>query len=206
MIIGAAYDGVYLNDEETSYAMSAAPVATSLELAKTISELDEPLDKSVQFIFWDNECDQLKFEMKSGSYYYAIQDRKAFDMALEHGYYYFDISLPGYKEDKNLNLITLPAQLADSNNYLMGLGIQERLRELDVDFKRFFYDYETSKGVYNMRTNALTTVGLGNPSTWGINSPKDDIENINLRRMKDIGQIILDTFTMNEYMKDLNKE
>lgn len=203
VVIGAAYDGVYYKDEDSRYVMTATPAAIALQLAKEISNLKEPLNKTVQFIFWDNEYDFLKYGKQDGSYYFSIQDGKAVDMAFNNGYYYLDIGYPGYKEDKDLNLVTIPAQMIDSNNYLMGLGIQERLREMDVSFKRFFYDYYTNKGVNNMCWNSLTTAAFGNPGTWGINTSKDNMESVNFERMKEIGQIILDTLTMNEYMLKL---
>ncbi|WP_404988966.1 ABC transporter permease subunit [Clostridium culturomicium] len=204
VIIGAAYDGVntYGRDSD-KYVMTATPAAIALQLAKEISEVKEPFNKSIQFIFWDNEYESLKSGKQDGSYYFSVQEGKAVDMAFRHGYYYFDISYPGYKEDKDLNLKTIPAQLVDSNNYLMGLEIQERLRQLNVKFKRHFYDYNNSKSVSNMCWNSLTTVALGNSSTWGINTDQDNMKNVNINRMDEVGQIILDTLTMNKYMMKL---
>lgn len=204
IIFGAAYDGVNSYDEDSdNYVMTATPAAIALQLAKEISEIKEPCNKSIQFIFWDNEYDSIKDGKQDGSSYFNLQQGKAVDMAFNHGYYYFDISYPGYNEDKNLNLITIPAQLADSNNYLMGLEIQERLSQMNINFKRYFYDYSTSKTVRNMCWNSLTTVAFGNPSTGGINTSYDNMKNINLDRMEEIGQIILDTITMNKYMMKL---
>lgn len=201
VIIGAAYDGVYVKDGEKTYAMTGTPAAIALEFAKTIMELKEPLNKSLQFIFWDNEYDVTKFSIKDGSYFYPIQNGQAVDMALDHGYYYFDISYSGYSDDESLNLITYPGERNDSSIYLMGLEMQERMKELNIDFKRLFYGSFT-KGINNMELNARSSVGLGNPWTWGINSPIDTIENVNYKRMEEIGQIILDTLTMNQYMVD----
>jgi len=53
-----------------------------------------------------------------------------------------------------------------------------------------------------LRLNALSSVGIGNPSTEGVNSNIDIIENINYKRMESIGQILVDTMTMNSYMMD----
>lgn len=74
---------------------------------------------------------------------------------------------------------------------------------MNVKFKRHFYDYNNSKSVSNMCWNSLTTVALGNSSTWGINTDQDNMKNVNINRMDEVGQIILDTLTMNKYMMKL---
>lgn len=202
IIIGSSYDGVYKNGTDSTYAMTATPTATALEVARMLSLTEEPLEKSIQFIFWDNEYDMFKYSKVDGSYDYNITEGIPVNMAMSHGYYYFDISYPGYKEDKDLNLITFPAQIAEKSNYLMGLEIEKRFKQLDVRYQRFHQNYTTTKALFNLRLNALSSVGIGNPSTERVNSSIDNIENINYRRMESIGQILVDTITMNSYMMD----
>ncbi|GEM_PF-3215372 len=202
IIIGASYDGVYKNGTDSTYAMTATLTATALEVARMLSLTEEPLKKSIQFIFWDNEYDKFKYSKVDGSYHYSVIEGMPVNMAMSHVYYYFDISYPGYQEDKDLNLITFPAQIAENSNYLMGLEIEKRFRQLDVRYQRFHENYATTNALINMRLNALSSVGIGNSSTEGVNSGIDSIENINYKRMESIGQILVDTMTMNSYMMD----
>lgn len=202
IIIGASYDGVYVRKDETQYTMTSTPAATALEIARMLSQLKDPSEKSIQFIFWDNEYESMNYSKVDGSYHYGITENISVDMAMAHGYYYFDISYPGYIEDKKLNIITFPAQQSDKSNYLMGLEIEKRLKQIDVKYQKFNYNFATTSAMANMRLNALLSVGLGNPSTEKINSSDDIKENINYKRMEDIGQIIIDTMTMNSYIKE----
>lgn len=200
IIIGASYDGVKHNEEQNPYAMTAAPAATAMEVARVLSQTKKPLEKSIQFIFWDNEFEGLKYSNIDGSYYYSLEQKIPIEMANSHKYYYFDISYPGFIGDKKLNFVTYPAQRAKSSNYLMDLEIEKRLKKMNVKFERFHYDYTTTKAANYMRLNALGSVGIGNPSTYGINGKGDNKENINYKMMKNIGQVIVDTMTMNPYI------
>ncbi|MEG1255081.1 ABC transporter permease subunit [Clostridium sp.] len=202
IIIGATYDGVHTNETESPYVMTATPAATALEVARMLSIIKEPLEKSIQFIFWDNEYESVTYSKVDGSYHYSITEGIPLNMAIEDGYYYFDISYPGYSEDKDLNLITFPAQRADKSNYLMGLEIEKRFKQMDVRYQRFHNDYTTTKALINLRLNTLSSFGIGNPSIDGVNSSIDNMENINYKRMESIGQIILDTMTMNSHIMD----
>lgn len=203
IIIGASYDGVYLGGAEASYTMTATPAATALEVARALSLIDEPLDKSIQFIFWDNEFERITYSPIDGSHYYHVIDKNTISMAMTHGYYYFDISYPGFNgNEKHLNLITFPAQIAGKNNYLIGMGMEKRLKNMNIKYRRFHYDFTSTNSLQVMRLNALTSVGVGNPSTAGINSSFDTMENINYKRLNSIGQVIIDTMTMNPHIMD----
>lgn len=200
IIIGASYDGVYLNEGEESKVMTAAPAAIALEVARVLSQTSEPLEKSIMFILWDNESDGVKYSSIDGSYYYSKVVKMPVKMAMSHKYYYFDIGYPGFTNEKELNLITFPAQRADASNYLMGIEIEGRLKEMNAKFRRHHYDYNASKATENMRLNALSTVEIGYSSSFGINGSLDKMENINYKGMKNIGQVIIDTMTMNPYV------
>lgn len=201
IIIGASYDGAYNNGDD-QYVMTASPAAIALELARKISSLDEPLPKSIEFVFWDNESESIKYTSLDGPVYYSITKLRPVEMANKHGYYYIDINYPGYNRDKYLNLITLPAQRTDGNNYLVGLGIEKRFKQMDIKYRRFHYGMRNSGAMIQMPLNALTSIGLGNPSTEGINTARDNLDNINYQRMEDIGQTILDTLTMNTHIME----
>jgi len=202
IIIGASYDGVHINETQSPYAMTATPTAISLEVARMLSLTKEPLEKSIQFIFWDNEYDFMKHSNIDGSYDYSITRNIPVDMAISYKYYYFDISYPGYSKDENLNIMTAKAQIGDKSNYLMGLGMEKRLKQMDVKYQRFHNDYATTKAMKNLSLNALSSVSVGNYSIDEVNGSIDILENINYKKMDDIGQIILDTMTMNPHIMD----
>lgn len=202
IMIGASYDGVHINGNESSYAMTSTPAATALEVARMVSLLEEPLEKSVQFIFWDNEFEVRKYSLFDGSNNYCAVKTIPMDMAMSHGYYYFDISYPGLNEDEALDLIAYQAQRADKSNYLMIMELEKRLKQLNVNYRRFYYDYTPTRALMHMRLNALTSFGVGNTWTRNINSVRDTKESINYERMKSMGQIIFDTVTMNPYVMD----
>lgn len=202
IIIGASYDGLHLKGTDNSYAMTATPTAVALELARNLSLLEEQLEKSIQFIFWDNEFDTTAYSELKGSYYYNLIEKKSIDLSLAHGYYYFDISYPGNKQDEFLNLITFPAQRGDKSNYLMGMAMEKRLKQKNAKYKRYYYEYLVTDALRLMRLNALSSVGVGNPSTGGINSIEDTLEMINYERIESMGQLLLDTMTMNSYIME----
>ncbi len=199
LIIGSIYDGAKIVDGK-NHAMTAAPVSTALEVARVLKEVENPLEKSIEFIFWDNQYDNLKYTELDGTYHYNRVLGIPIEMALKHGYYYYDIAYPGIEGEKEqLNLITFPAQRADKSSYLMGLNMEKRLRDMDIKYRRFFSGYSTTMATRHMRLNALTTVGLGSTSTEFINSDIDTLDNINYKRIEQIGQIMIDTITMNPY-------
>lgn len=202
IVIGASYDGVYQSQERETFAMTAAPAATALEVARILSLIEEPLEKSIQLVFWDNESETQKYTPLGGSGHYHLTEMRDIDMALTHGYYFFDISYPGYNEDKYLNLITLPSQRADGKNYLVGLDIEKRFKQMNIKYRRFHYDYNISEALIHLRLNALTSIGIGNPSTGAVNTSRDNIESINYKRLEEIGQTIVDTMTMNSHIMD----
>lgn len=201
--IGASYDGVYNSEIESPYAMTATPTATALEVARQLSLMEKPLEKSIQFVFWDNECDGLTSSDTNGSYNYSVTKSIPVNLVYQQdGYYYFDIAYPGYREDKKLDFITFPNEMINKNTYLMGTEIEKRLKHNDVKYERRYDDYGISLPIYYLKLNALSTVGIGNSFIGGVNRSFDRIDNINYERMEDIGQIIVDTMTMNSHIMD----
>jgi len=202
IIIGAPYDGVYSKDTAEKYIMTAAPAAVMLETARVISQLEKPLDKTIQFIFWDNEFEDMIYSPLSGSYHYSMTEKIPIMMVNSHGYYYFDVSYPGTSDEKYLNLVSYPAQRADKSNYLLGLEIEKRLKAMNVKYLRFRYNLRPTKALRHMRLNALTSVGIGNSTTTAVNNKYDDPGNIDYSRFYAIGQALVDVLTMNPYIME----
>ena len=195
IIIGSDYDGVYQGDNNCS-VMSPSAAATNLELARILMDIEEPLDKSVQFIFWDNESEIHKSPDLNGSAFLNREQQETIRMALNHGYYYIDLNLPDLKENDQLEFMVLAAQRIDSNSYLIGLDMEKRLNQLDVNYKRHHYFDYSSSALWELRLNAAATIGIGNPAPRLINTSLDNLENLNLEKLGSLGQIVVDTLTM----------
>lgn len=208
VIVGAPYDGVYDSNIEQPFAMSAAPVAIALETARNLALARDSYDKSIQFIFWDNEIQYIENSNINSSYLYCRENNKSVEMSNKHGYYYFDITYPGYKKDEKLNILSSPGPRQGSGNYITTLEMQKRLKELNVKFSRLNKGDPASSAFNSLEMNSRLSISLGNYTTELINSNSgvDTLENINYKILEDMGRIIIDTMTMNPYMMEENKE
>ena len=79
IVIGSSYDGIYEYEGKSS-VISATPSATALEVARELAALEEPLERSVSFVFWDNQMEIKKITPEEGSEYYHREAMKTIDM------------------------------------------------------------------------------------------------------------------------------
>lgn len=211
IVIGATYDGIFDIGERRSIA-SATPAATSLEVAREVSERSS-LKRSVSFVFWDNQIEIKKITREDGSLYYHHEEMKTIDMVGNGGYYYYEIDFAGLGKNKDLSLVTFPAQGGRKPSYLIGTQMEKILRDMKVPYRRFQSIYSntsssSSLGVFdmvtrsalNLRLNAFFTVGIGKSHVHEMATEKDSLENLNRYNMKNIGQVMLDSLTMNPYL------
>lgn len=195
IIIGSDYDGVYQGGSDYS-VMSPSAAAVNLELARMLGSLEEPLEKSIQFMFWDNESETHKWYDLNGSAYLNREQQETIRMALNHGYYYIDLNYPDINDNEQLEFMVLAAQRIDGNSYLIGLDMEKRLKQMDTPYKRYHYWDYSSSALQQLRLNALTTIGVGNPHPSAINTSLDNMDNLNIDKLGDLGQIIIDILTM----------
>lgn len=195
ILIGATYDGIYKKDE-SQFVMSATPAAIALETARVLSQTEEPLNKTIQFVFWDNQFKASQNPTYTGIGQFHLIEKRDIQMALKDGFYYLDIGYPGYNDQKVLSMTTMPAQRANGKNYLIGLEMEKRLKEMKVDYRRFHYDYGASTALNYMRLNATTSIGVGDSYVGGMNTPLDTSDQIHYKHMETIGQLVVDTLTM----------
>ena len=200
IIIGASYDGLYSGDVDTVYAMDATPAAIALEVARVLANLEKPLEKSVQFIFWDNQAEGRTGSKYTGSGWYHLGIMRDIELSMADGFYYIDINYPGYIENDTLDITTLPAQRANGKNYLVGLAMEDRLKEMSVKYHRYHYEYGMTEALSMLRLNALTSMGIGNYGNTPVNMEWDTVAHINEEMMTAMGQLIVDTLTMNPYL------
>ena len=189
------------DDPELSPIMTLTPIGVSLEIARVLSLMDEPLEKSIEFIFWDNETEIHLWgpSMLGGSGYLNLVEQRSVNMAMNHGYYYIDITVPGYIGHDVLEFVVLPSQRPDTDgqSYLIGLDMEKRFKQLGIKYKRYHYPEYASGPLKAMRLNAIATLGLGSPYiTIPDDMDLDDIENINIEKLENMGQAIIDTLTM----------
>lgn len=202
IIVGAPYDGIHGYGIDESNGMSVAPAATLLEVARALSQINEPLNKSVKLIFFDNEADPIVTTPINGVYHYNSKGKLPIKYANDGGYYYFDLAYPTMVEENFINIISTPAQIRGAKNYLMTLEMEKRLKRLNMKYNRFRYAPWTSNGMHQLNINALSSVALGSPTPVGFYTNKDNLNSLDYKKIKAMGQLILDTLTMNPYVMD----
>lgn len=195
ILIGAAYDGVYQGENNRS-VLSASAAATNLEIARVLSTIEKPFEKSIEFIFWDNQSQSHKSSEMDGSNYFDKIEQRSISMALNEGYYYIDVNYPYLDNGEPLNFMVLPAQRGDANSYLIGLDMEKRLKQSNIDYKRHHYWTYASIPLRELRLNSATSIGVGNPYPAIGYFGWDNMERMDLRSMNNIGQILIDTLTM----------
>lgn len=217
VIIGASYDGIHYHGGHKAPhpVMSAAPTAMALEVARVLSTVSEPLEKSVLFLFWDNETERKKKSFLDGSYHFHLTEKIPISMAQTHGYYYFELGYPGFDDKRDLNVVTFPAQSGKKPTYRIGMEMERRLKQLGTSYRRYQGLYAPSQsssdiGIYElsspslmaMRLNAFMTVGLGYAHITGMEGAEDKLNNFDLKRFQQMGQILIDTLTMNPFLME----
>lgn len=203
ILIGAAYGRKRPFQLETlgfepSSLMTSTPPATSLEIARVLSTIDQPFEKSIQFIFWDNESEwDWTNDDLSGSGYFNFTVQKSLEMALSHGYYYIDISFPGYIDQPILEFMVLPSQRPDTDgqSYLIGLDMEKRFKQVGVKYKRHHYVYSASKALQDLNLNAITSLGVGSTYVYEYEGD-DELSSVNFVKLENMGQILIDILTM----------
>ena len=214
IVIGSNYDGIYEHDGKSS-VISATPSATALEVARELAALEEPVKRSVSFVFWDNQMEIKKITPEEGSEYYHREAMKTIDMVVTGGYYYYEIGYAGIGKDKDISLVTFPAQGGRKPSYLIGTQMEHLLKDMKVPYRRFQSIYantssSSSLGVFDMvtrstldlRLNAFFTVGIGQSHVHDMGTDQDSLSSINMKRFISIGQVMLDNLTMNPYLME----
>ncbi len=196
VIIGAPYDGFYTGGREGfTPALSATAAATSLELARALSELDEPLEKSIMFIFFDGEQSEFPFRLR-GSFQYN-RSRGRFEQA-DFPYTYIEVGYTGNNQVNRMDINFVNGKGPGRESYFARDELLKRLNDLNVDY-RMFYDNRrmTNYSLYSVSINSEFSMRFGGMYFPFMNLREDTIDEVNEDYMKDLGQIILDTVTLN---------
>lgn len=186
-------------DMEPSTLMTSTPSAASLEVARVLSTIEEPFEKSIQFVFWDNVSElEWGSDEFSGTGYFIHNEKKDLEMALSHGYYYIDMAFPGYTDYPVLEFMVLPSQRPDTDgqSYLIGLDMEKRFKQLGVKYKRYHYPHTATNALQVMNLNAITSLGIGSKYASQEFQGQDEFSLINYEKLENMGQILIDILTM----------
>ena len=201
IIIGAPYDGAYTGGRESfSPAITATPAATSMEIARVLSMMEKPLEKTVMFIFWDAEYSFYPFRIRGSFQYNASQ--RTFQQA-DFPYTYIDVGYTGDDSADQMDINIMHGQKRSQTSYLIRMSLSNRLQDLDIDYRMFNASYrQTTNSLYRMNMNSIFSMGLGGTYYPSMNRKEDVVESINYENLENLGQIIVDTITMNPHMKE----
>jgi len=203
LIIGVPYDGLRLSDGTSSVEGTTA-VATALEIARAVTEEESGYDKPILFLFFDRESDLL------GGNFNDYYMRHA-EVSSGGGYMYLEIMGAGLKGDKEVDLVAYFGQLNKEESFRSLLRMESILGEMKVPYTRYqgllpTEDVLQSTAIYktvsrqllNFRTNAHLAVGIGKAYHNQKGTPEDTLENLNLKKMESIGQVITDLIISRE--------
>lgn len=188
IIIGAPYDGIGIDGNNTS-AIRSASTAINLEIARVLSQLEEKLEKTIVFAFWDGES-----IFNIGSNYYNVYDR-IFDQ-VNHKIYYFDIGYVGNGDRIRIDIKS--PSLFQIDTYDMTNDIHKRLEKKKVEFVS---SSSNSRTFYTIGENLSLKISVHADNFYYIDTDEDTLDNINKKQLENIGQFLIDSITMNEHFK-----
>lgn len=185
IIIGSSYDGVGMIDDNIS-SVRASNASINLEIARVLSQIEEPLDKSIVFAFWDGES-----LYNSGSYYYNNKDR-IFTQDF-YKIFYFDIGEVGSEDSITTFLYTVPHFQIDT--FDMNNDINAYLKKKKIKHK---YDSTRSSSYRNIGSNMSLRLSVDGHGYRYKDREEDNIDNINKKALLNMGQYYIDLITMDE--------
>ncbi|MSU02575.1 ABC transporter permease subunit [Tissierella pigra] len=187
IIVGSSYDGVGVFEERIS-AMRASNIAINLEIARVLSQMEEKLDKTIVFAFWDGNS-----SFNSGSRYY--NHNRIFTQNF-YKIYYFDIGLATNEEKINIAFDSPLAFQVETYDMMNNISKWLKKKKIDYEFKN-----SSSSSYYNIGSNLSLKLSADSPYSRYIDSDKDTVESINKKQLINMGQYFIDLITINENFK-----
>ena len=188
IIVGAPYDGLGMLDGKVG-AIRATAASINLEIARIVSQLEEPLDKTIVFAFWDGDS-----VFNIGGSYYSVNKGRIFS-SQHYNITYFDVGYASNEKRVNLDIATSTLGELQVNTYHINEGLNSRLKKQKIPYA---YRNSNSKAFRNIGITLSLKIAAGSGHTSIIDTKNDTLENINKRQMKNIGQVITDLLTMDE--------
>ncbi|HYE84648.1 MAG TPA: M28 family peptidase [Clostridia bacterium] len=183
IIIGSSFDSVG-DDENMRYpsSMEAGGTAIELELARVLGSSKERPERTVIFAFWDSSQTIERGSRHFLYKYYRVGYRKA-----------FYIDLKNFGSEKTRNLIvdttnTLPKEYL-AQNYIKAL--KKHARRNDV---RIVYGKVGSAATQDILKSDMNSIIIDSEGIdEEIRTAKDDLEGIEAGKLKEPGQMLVDT-------------
>ena len=188
IIIGSSYDGVRNGVGETS-SMMTSKLAINLEIARVLSEMDEPLDKTIVFAFWDSS-----YYRPSGARFYDLKGR-IFSQQ-HYNITYFDIGTVNDKD--NINISMESPNAFQVKTYDLKKDMISWLKKKQY---KYAFRYSGNSSFYEIGYNMSLKIAIDSGNYSNLATEKDIIENISKVQMRNMGQFFIDLITMSEYFK-----
>ena len=188
IIIGSSYDGVRNSNGETS-AMMTSKTGINLEIARVLSGMDEPLEKTIVFAFWDST-----WYRPSGARYYDLKGR-IFGQQ-HYNISYFDVGTVNDKDNINIQIFSPNAFQVETYDLKKDMISWLKKKQYKYGFKPSWNGSFREIG-YNMSLK----IGVDSGNYTDLGTERDTIENLSQVQMRNMGQFFIDLITMNEYFK-----
>lgn len=183
VIIGSNLDGIgYDLDEKYPSAGRASSAAISLEIARTMTQSGIKPDRDIIFVFWDGNMTDDRGS-KSFFYKYLINSN--------YNIFYIDLMNLGYKDSDKLmidNSKVFPKS-KEEQDFIKLLKKNAKRNDLDLVYGTLYspaaIDFTSSDS-----QPLLIDSFISDEIAF---TPKDTIEKIDTHRLKQVGQMLLDT-------------
>lgn len=183
VIIGSNLDGIgYDLDEKYPSAGRASSAAISLEIARTMTQSGVKPDRDIIFVFWDGNMTDDRGS-KSFFYKYLINSN--------YNIFYIDLMNLGYKDSDKLmidNSKVFPKS-KEEQDFIKLLKKNAKRNDLDLVYGTLYspaaIDFTSSDS-----QPLLIDSFISDEIAF---TPKDTIEKIDTHRLKQVGQMLLDT-------------
>lgn len=183
VIVGSSFDSVG-DDDNARYpsSMEAGGTAIELEIARVLGSIKERPERTVIFAFWDSS-QSLERGSKDFLYkYFRLGYRKAF---------YIDLKNFGFKKSKNLivdTTNTLPKEYL-AQKYIKTLKKHARRNNVKIIYGKIGSPATQDTLKSDINSIIIDSEGIEEY----IKTPNDNLDNINGRRLKGPGQMMVDT-------------
>lgn len=182
IIIGSSIDSVG-DDEDVRFpsSMEAGGAAVELEIARILGSIRERPERTVVFTFWDSsQTVERGSERFLKEYFYG--SRKAF---------YIDLKNLG-SQDVNKLIVdttnTLPKDIL-AQNYIKALKKNARRNDVKIVYGKVGSPIIQDTLKYDINSIIIDSKDIDNI----IRTPYDNLENIDVKNLKDPGQMMVDT-------------
>lgn len=193
IMIGGMYDSLR-NGKHGSSFIDTTGTAVNLEIARTLSQLKGQLDETIVFAFWD-----ARYTEHNGSYHYNVNKRlfssNSYDII------YFDIGDIADESIENIGIMIDQYRMMKlENSHKTIEGIKNSLKKQKINHLILPVDRGWSP-FHQLYLSADLRISLSAPRDEYLFTENDNIDNIDNKKVKEIGQFIIDMITIEKLFK-----